>query len=92
MAEVRRIWRDTTKVASWESPIYAEWLAAIRAVNGGLPRSRRLRVLAITPESGRRRASLYRAPCGLPTGIAADGQSGGRIHERSRQAVDDQVG
>jgi hypothetical protein len=46
MEEVRHIWRDTTKVASWESPIYAEWLAAIRAVNKDLPPARRLRVLA----------------------------------------------
>ena len=44
--EVRHIWRDTTKVASWESPVYAEWLAAIREVNQGLPPNRRLRVLA----------------------------------------------
>lgn len=44
--DVRRIWRDTTKVASWESPIYAEWLAAIREANRGLPSSRRMRVLA----------------------------------------------
>ena len=44
--DVRRIWRDTTKVASWESPIYAQWLAAIREVNRGLPAQRRLRVLA----------------------------------------------
>ena len=44
--EVRHIWRDTTKVASWESPIYAQWLAAVREVNKGLPPNRRLRVLA----------------------------------------------
>jgi hypothetical protein len=44
--DVRHIWRDTTKVASWESPIYADWLAAIREVNQGLPVARRLRVLA----------------------------------------------
>jgi hypothetical protein len=44
--EVRRIWQDTTKVASWESPVYAEWLAAIREVNKTLPAARRLRVLA----------------------------------------------
>jgi hypothetical protein len=46
LEEVRHIWRDTTKVASWESPIYAEWLAAIREVNERLPRTHRLRVLA----------------------------------------------
>lgn len=44
--DVRHVWRDTTKVASWESPIYAEWLAAIREVNKQLPPARRLRVLA----------------------------------------------
>jgi hypothetical protein len=44
--DVQRIWRDTTKVASWESPIYAQWLAAIRKVNHQLPPSRHLRVLA----------------------------------------------
>lgn len=46
MEEVKHIWRDTTKVASWESPIYAEWLAAIREVNKKLPANRRLHVLA----------------------------------------------
>jgi hypothetical protein len=44
--DVRRIWRDTTKVASWESPVYAQWLAAIREANRRLQPSRRLRVLA----------------------------------------------
>lgn len=46
LEDVCRIWRDTAKAASWESPIYAQWLAAIRDVNRGLPPSRRLRVLA----------------------------------------------
>lgn len=44
--EVRHIWRDTTKVASWESPIYAELLAAIREVNEKLTQTHKLRVLA----------------------------------------------
>ena len=44
--QVEHIWRDTTKVASWESPIYANWLGAIRQVNKNLPPSRRIRVLA----------------------------------------------
>jgi hypothetical protein len=44
--ELRRIWRDTTKVISWESPIYAELLATVREVNQKLPPDRRLRVLA----------------------------------------------
>lgn len=41
-----RIWRDTTKVISWESPIYGELLTAVREVNKKLPSGRRLRVLA----------------------------------------------
>jgi len=45
-AEVRHLWRDTTKVAAWEFPIYAEWLAAIREVNRTLPAARRFRVWA----------------------------------------------
>lgn len=45
-AEVCHIWRDTTKVAGWESPIYADWLAAIRDVNKQLPPDRRFRVIA----------------------------------------------
>ena len=44
--EVRHIWRDTTKVGSWEFPTYAEWLATIRDVNKSLPATHRLRVLA----------------------------------------------
>jgi len=44
--QVRHIWRDTTKVAAWEFPIYSEWLAAIREVNRKLPIERRFRVLA----------------------------------------------
>ena len=43
--ELCHVWRDTTKVASWESPVYQEWLAAIRDVNRKLPPARRLRVI-----------------------------------------------
>jgi len=43
---VRHIWRDTTKVASWEFPVYANWLAAIRSANQKLPAAKRFHVLA----------------------------------------------
>jgi enterochelin esterase-like enzyme len=43
---LRTIWRNTSKVASWDSPVYARWLAAIREVNRHLPATHRLRVLA----------------------------------------------
>jgi hypothetical protein len=44
--ELRRVWRDTTKVAGWESPVYARWLEAIRDVNRGLPATHKSGVLA----------------------------------------------
>jgi hypothetical protein len=40
------VWRDISKVAGFECPIYQEWLAAIRDVNLKLPANKRLRVLA----------------------------------------------
>jgi len=43
---IRSIWRNTTKAVSWESPIYARWLAGIRDVNRTLPAAKRIRVLA----------------------------------------------
>jgi enterochelin esterase-like enzyme len=45
-ADLRRVWRDTTKVFSWESPIYPELLAAVREADRKLPAGRRLRVVA----------------------------------------------
>jgi hypothetical protein len=45
-AEISQVWRNTTKVMSWESPIYQRLFETIREVNRGLPRDRRLRVLA----------------------------------------------
>lgn len=44
--ELRKVWRDTTKVNAWECPIYADWLVAIRDANKRLPEEKRLRVLA----------------------------------------------
>ncbi|MGB8538883.1 MAG: hypothetical protein WCD57_20840 [Acidobacteriaceae bacterium] len=44
--ELENIWRNTTKVFAWESPIYAHLLERVREVNAELPRGKRLRVLA----------------------------------------------
>jgi hypothetical protein len=44
-AELAQVWRNTTKVFSWESPIYPQLLAAIRDLNRTLPPARRVRVL-----------------------------------------------
>jgi hypothetical protein len=44
--EISHLWRDTTKVASWESPIYSDLIAAVREVNRGLSAAQRIRVVA----------------------------------------------
>jgi len=44
--QIAQVWRNTTKVLSWESPIYANLIAAVRDVNRGLPAEQRIRVVA----------------------------------------------
>jgi hypothetical protein len=48
-AELAEVWQDTTQVAAWDSPVYAEFFAAVREVNLKLPPLRRLRVIAGDP-------------------------------------------
>jgi erythromycin esterase-like protein len=49
-ASLRRAWIDTTQPdAIWDAPIYEEFFRAVRDVNAGLPRGRRLRVLLGDP-------------------------------------------
>ena len=43
---LRKIWQETTQPGAWDSPVYEDFLRAVREVNGGLPEGRRLRVLA----------------------------------------------
>ena len=44
--ELSQVWRNTTKVVSWESPIYENLIRGLHDVNLKLPASRRIRVLA----------------------------------------------
>jgi hypothetical protein len=47
---LRRVWQDTTQPHDiWDKPIYEEFYRAVRALNSGLPRERRLRVLLGDP-------------------------------------------
>ena len=47
---LRRVWQDTTQPTDvWDKPIYEEFHRAVRALNSGLPRERRLRVLLGDP-------------------------------------------
>jgi len=44
--EVQHVWRDTTQPGAFDSPVYAEFLSAVRAVNAKLAPLERVRVLA----------------------------------------------
>jgi hypothetical protein len=44
-AELEHVWRDT-QPGAWDSPVYEEFLGAVRTVNADLPPHGRLRVLA----------------------------------------------
>jgi hypothetical protein len=48
-SDLRRIWRETGQPGAWESPVYENFLHAVREINAGLPPARRLRVLAGDP-------------------------------------------
>jgi hypothetical protein len=47
---LRRFWEETTQPnALWHSPIYADFVRAVRAANAGRPRAQQLRVLGGEP-------------------------------------------
>ena len=52
LTQLQQIWRNTCCGAVWDSPVYAEFLAAVRNVNKSLPVTRRVRVLAGDPPTG----------------------------------------
>jgi len=43
------VWRNTTQLLAWDSPLYEQFYTTIRRVNAGRPADRRLRVLAGDP-------------------------------------------
>ena len=49
LAELQQVWEKTTQVMVWNSPVYADFFAAVRGVNRKLPRDKRIRVLAGDP-------------------------------------------
>jgi len=46
VSEVEPVWRDTTQLRVWDSPLYAEFFAAVREVNLKLARSARIKIFA----------------------------------------------
>jgi hypothetical protein len=57
-AQLARVWKTTTQAANgiWESPIYADFFAAVRDVNSKLPADARVRVFGGDPGPGDNRS------------------------------------
>jgi uncharacterized iron-regulated protein len=53
LAELEQVWKTTTQTNGvWDSPVYADFFAAVREVNQKLPTEARVRVLAGDPPTG----------------------------------------
>lgn len=72
LEELEQVWTKTTQFSVWESPVYAEFFAAVREVNRKLPRDKQIRVLAgdPSPESKETRNSM---PALLPREVLDQG-------------------
>jgi hypothetical protein len=57
-AQLEQVWKTTTQAANgvWDSPVYAEFLAAVRDVNSKLPADARIRVFGGDPGPGDNRS------------------------------------
>jgi len=57
-AQLAQVWKTTTQAANrvWDSPIYADFLAAVREVNSKLPADARIRVFGGDPGPGDNRS------------------------------------
>jgi uncharacterized iron-regulated protein len=52
-AELHKVWQTTSQTEGvWDSPVYADFFAAVREVNKKLPASEQVRVLAGDPPAG----------------------------------------
>jgi len=53
LAELQQVWKTTTQTNGiWDSPVYADFYAAVREVNKKLPADAQVRVLAGDPPAG----------------------------------------
>ena len=57
-AQLEQVWKTTTQAANgvWDSPVYAEFFAAVRDVNSRLPADARIRVFGGDPGPGDNRS------------------------------------
>jgi hypothetical protein len=49
LEELQQVWRNQTQIASWDSPIYAEFFAVVREINQKLSPDHQLHVLGGDP-------------------------------------------
>ena len=49
LEQLRRIWRETTQILVWDSPLYEQFYTTVRRLNATLPADRRIRVLLGDP-------------------------------------------
>jgi hypothetical protein len=47
--ELRSVWRETTQILVWDSPLYEQLYSTVRTLNAKLPADRRIRVLLGDP-------------------------------------------
>jgi hypothetical protein len=45
-SDLQKVWQDTTQPGAWDSPVYEEFIVAVRSLNAGSAADHRLRVLA----------------------------------------------
>src|SRR3954470_13568749 len=57
-SHIEQVWKTTTQAANgdWDSPVYAEFLAAVRDVNSRLPADARITVFVRHPGPGDNRS------------------------------------
>jgi hypothetical protein len=57
-AQLKQVWKTTTQAANgvWDSPVYADFFAAVRDVNSRLPANARIRVFGGDPGPGDHRS------------------------------------
>src|SRR5215468_2157170 len=45
-SDLQKVWQDTTQPGAWDSPVYEEFIVAVRLLNAGSAPDHRIRVLA----------------------------------------------
>ncbi|NIR48898.1 hypothetical protein GWO43_10715 [candidate division KSB1 bacterium] len=57
--ELNQVWRNTTQIGTWDSPVYSQFLLELRNINERLPRGSRIRVVAAGPPIDWSKVEVY---------------------------------